>query len=56
MATDSPCTGVCEIQPRSGLCRGCLRTLAEIAGWSGFDEQKKRTIIAQLDRRAMPKD
>ena len=32
----SPCTRVCVIDPVSGFCRGCLRTLDEIAGGSPY--------------------
>ena len=29
----SPCINVCRMDAASGLCEGCARTLAEIAGW-----------------------
>ncbi len=48
----TPCTGLCSIDHRYNLCVGCFRTLEEIAGWSGFDEKKKKHILAQLPRRA----
>jgi predicted Fe-S protein YdhL (DUF1289 family) len=28
----SPCLNICSLDER-GVCRGCYRTLAEIAGW-----------------------
>jgi len=46
----SPCVGVCELDP-GGHCRGCRRTLAEIAGWSSYSTAQRDAIIANLDRR-----
>lgn len=48
----SPCTGVCTLEPASGYCRGCRRTLVEIAAWPRLDAAAKRHIIADLPRRA----
>ncbi len=28
----SPCVGICLLDPATGYCRGCLRSMAEIAG------------------------
>ena len=36
----SPCTDVCRIDPVSGWCEGCLRTLDEIAAWGGIDDAR----------------
>ena len=44
----SPCTNVCAIDPVTGLCVGCLRTLDEIAGWSVLDDEAKRAVWAEL--------
>ena len=35
----------------SGLCVGCLRTLGEIAGWSGYSPAERDRILAELDGR-----
>jgi predicted Fe-S protein YdhL (DUF1289 family) len=48
---ESPCTSVCSIDPVSGLCAGCLRTLDEIAGWVDFSTAEKRGVIAALEVR-----
>jgi len=29
-------------------CAGCLRTLAEIAGWGGMSEHEQAAVLAQL--------
>ena len=47
----SPCINVCRIEPDSGLCAGCCRTLDEIAAWSRLDDAGKRVVWAQLARR-----
>jgi len=49
----SPCIDVCAIDPRTGWCGGCLRTLDEIAAWSGLDDSAKRVVWKRLyERRA----
>ena len=51
MAIASPCTKVCTIDPRSGLCLGCARTLDEIARWTSFSESERNRIMTELLRR-----
>ena len=52
----SPCVGVCLMDSDSGFCRGCLRTLGEIAAWSGATGDDRRAIKASLPaRRALVK-
>ena len=50
-SVSSPCTSVCIIDPVTGLCGGCFRTLEEISGWIDFSATEKRTVIAALDAR-----
>jgi len=47
----SPCTRICTLDPDTGLCRGCFRTLAEIAGWSSYSAKEKREVLQRLDAR-----
>jgi predicted Fe-S protein YdhL (DUF1289 family) len=47
----SPCVKRCTIDDLTGLCAGCGRTLAEIAGWSGFSDAQRRAIMALLPAR-----
>jgi uncharacterized protein len=47
----SPCTSVCTIDPASGLCAGCFRTLDEIAGWIRFSDDEKRAVLSALPAR-----
>jgi len=47
----SPCINVCRMNSDTGLCEGCLRTLAEIAAWSGMSPDEKRAVLARLAAR-----
>lgn len=47
----SPCIGVCVMDAASDYCSGCLRSLAEIAAWSGASEDTRRAIKAALPAR-----
>jgi predicted Fe-S protein YdhL (DUF1289 family) len=47
----SPCTSVCVIDPPTGLCAGCYRTLDEIAGWIGLSTEERRALLAELTQR-----
>ncbi|MDT6963508.1 DUF1289 domain-containing protein [Cupriavidus sp. SZY C1] len=47
----SPCRSVCKMDRDSGFCEGCLRTIDEIAGWSGADDAQRRRIWALLPAR-----
>jgi predicted Fe-S protein YdhL (DUF1289 family) len=39
------------MDPQSGLCKGCLRTLDEIASWSGMSDAEREKILAGLQQR-----
>ncbi len=47
----SPCVNVCQMDPQTGLCRGCLRTLAEIADWMDYTVPEKLEVLGRLDER-----
>jgi len=51
MPIASPCNKVCTIDPRSGLCRGCGRTLSEIAQWGSLADSERQRIMAELPER-----
>jgi len=53
---DSPCIKVCVIDATTGLCAGCGRTLAEIAGWAAMTDVERRRIMRELPaRQAQPR-
>lgn len=56
MTVPSPCTAICVIEPNSGYCRGCLRTLREIAAWGNADDATKLAVIEQLKKRSVRKE
>lgn len=47
----SPCTSVCRMDPGSGLCEGCLRTIDEIIAWAELTDAAKRQVWAEIERR-----
>ncbi|MBB6252661.1 DUF1289 domain-containing protein [Nitrospirillum iridis] len=47
----SPCTRVCRVDARTGLCAGCLRTLEEITHWGGMAADQRRAVLACLPER-----
>lgn len=48
----TPCIKVCVMDPASGLCRGCMRTLTEIASWGTMSETQRLAVMATLTGRA----
>lgn len=48
---ESPCVRICVMDPVSGLCRGCARTLDEIVAWSTMTPDRRRAIMRELDQR-----
>ncbi|HEX2726455.1 MAG TPA: DUF1289 domain-containing protein [Beijerinckiaceae bacterium] len=47
----TPCIGICILDPDTGRCEGCGRTLEEVAGWLRMSEAERRRIMAELDAR-----
>ena len=54
MASDlpSPCISICRMEPATGFCQGCLRTIDEIAAWSRMDDARKRSVWRAIELRA----
>lgn len=48
----SPCVSVCCMQPDTGLCQGCLRSIDEITAWSRLSAAGKRDVWAAIAQRA----
>jgi len=48
---ESPCNKVCTIDRATGWCRGCGRTLGEIAAWASATEAEQRAIADRLAAR-----
>ena len=47
----SPCISVCVIDPPTGLCAGCFRTLEEIAAWINLGVDERHSVLAALPQR-----
>ena len=39
------------LDPPSGLCRGCGRTLAEIERWTAYNDGERARVMAELPGR-----
>jgi predicted Fe-S protein YdhL (DUF1289 family) len=48
---ESPCIKICTLDTQAGLCRGCGRTLEEIASWVRMSGTERRRIMAGLASR-----
>jgi predicted Fe-S protein YdhL (DUF1289 family) len=48
---ETPCIEVCAIDAETGLCRGCGRTIDEIARWAPMTSKQRRAIMAMLPTR-----
>lgn len=49
----SPCNSVCRIDPQTGYCEGCLRTIEEIAGWGTMSDGQRSAVWAELRERRL---
>jgi hypothetical protein len=47
----SPCVQICTLDPVSGLCRGCLRSVQEITDWLEMTADEKRATLARVEQR-----
>ena len=47
----SPCVQVCALDPATGLCRGCYRTLDEIADWVEYTAPEKLAVLDRVEER-----
>ncbi|MGE5622407.1 MAG: DUF1289 domain-containing protein [Bacillota bacterium] len=50
-AVPSPCINVCRMNPQTGLCEGCFRTIDEIARWGTAGNEFKRAVWCEIRRR-----
>jgi len=41
----SPCVGVCVLDDETDLCKGCWRSLQEVAEWASADNDRRRDIV-----------
>jgi predicted Fe-S protein YdhL (DUF1289 family) len=46
----SPCTNLCTINPDTGECEGCGRTLDEIAAWGTMTPDEKLAVLRRVGK------
>lgn len=51
LRASSPCIQVCVLDPVTGLCEGCGRTLDEIGRWARMSEEERRLVMEGLEAR-----
>ena len=49
----SPCVSICELDEQQGQCKGCYRSLQEIAVWGGLSDAEKRTVWDRIEARQL---
>jgi predicted Fe-S protein YdhL (DUF1289 family) len=47
----SPCIGLCILDPETGFCKGCFRTIEEIGAWIGLDDEGRRDVLRLVGER-----
>jgi len=50
-AIETPCIKVCVLDPASGLCAGCGRTIDEIGRWASLSAGERRRVMDALPAR-----
>lgn len=50
----SPCISVCQMDEQTGLCRGCYRTLDEIADWGRLTDDERLKAWMRIEARQLP--
>lgn len=51
MSVPSPCIQVCAMDDHRQLCKGCWRTLDEIAAWSALGNAEKLLVWKRIRMR-----
>ena len=47
----SPCVSICELNERDSSCKGCYRTLQEIAAWGALSDADKLVVWERIEAR-----
>ncbi len=50
-AIETPCDKICILDDAAGLCRGCGRSIDEIARWTALSDAERSSVMAQLPGR-----
>jgi len=44
----SPCKKICQLDVKTGLCKGCLRNQFEISRWVTMSDTEKKNVLKKL--------
>ena len=47
----SPCIKICVVDPATGWCEGCFRTMAEIGSWMRYSAAERDQVMRTLSAR-----
>jgi len=47
----TPCVKVCFVDPKSGICVGCFRTMEELGCWTRYSDAEREAIMEALPER-----
>lgn len=47
----SPCVKICVVDPATGWCEGCFRTMAEIGSWMRYSAAERDQVMRTLPAR-----
>lgn len=47
----TPCVLLCKLDPKDGVCTGCLRTVDEIRTWRVLSVEDRMSVMKQLESR-----
>ena len=50
---ESPCVDICQLNPTSGVCLGCFRTMDEISVWVAMPDDDKREVLRLAKERQL---
>ncbi|MDP4836982.1 MAG: DUF1289 domain-containing protein [Burkholderiales bacterium] len=50
---ESPCVDICQLNPASGVCLGCFRTMDEISVWVEMSDDDKREVLLLAKERQL---
>jgi uncharacterized protein len=51
----SPCLNICSLDEK-GVCRGCFRTLAEIAEWTRMNAAEQWATVGRAESRRLAEE
>jgi predicted Fe-S protein YdhL (DUF1289 family) len=51
MGVPSPCISICAMDEVTGFCKGCYRTIEEVASWLYYTDEQKTQVLENLRQR-----